>query len=197
MCAAGMSPSPASPPWALLLTPRDQRKHDEIFTIASALVAAGRRIAGFAQRRAPEGGCIYELHCLGHAEPAVSIGRRGHTPGPGEELFCNCVFRPDAFVTARGWLERDLPGCDLALIDELSKYEATGGGHVPAVSLALARAPLTLLSIRADLLATFVERFELGEPIAMIERGDAPEGFVAAVLDYLQTPSSGPRSVSA
>ncbi|MBZ0235114.1 MAG: DUF2478 domain-containing protein [Deltaproteobacteria bacterium] len=193
-----MSRTSPSPSWALLLTPPGQRKSDEVFAIASALTAAGRRVAGFAQLRAPEGGCIYELHCLGRAEPAVSIGRRGRTPGPGEELFCNCVFRPDAFVTARGWLERDLPGCDVAIIDELSKLETTGGGHVAAVPLVLARAPLTLLSIRADLLATFMERFELPEPMAMLSRGDPPQRFVAALIDHLRASATdlGARSIS-
>lgn len=189
--------------WALLLTPPGQRKHDEVFVIAAALADAGARVAGFAQRRAAEGGCIYELHCLGRDEPAVSIGRRGRSPGPGEELFCNCVFRPDAFAAARRWLERDLPGCDVAIIDELSKLESTGAGHVASVSLAVRQAPLTLLSIRADLLAAFMERFELGEPLAVLDRGAPPDGFVAALLDHVRhtrhlhaTTASGPRAIS-
>lgn len=183
MSAAGMCRPTSRPTWALVLTPPGQRKADELFGVASALVTAGLRVAGFAQLRAPEGGCIYELHCLGGSEAPVSIGRRGRTPGPGEELFCNCVFRPDAFATARRWLERDVAGCDVAIIDELSKLEATGGGHVAAVEVALHRAPLTLLSIRADLLASFMERFDLPEPVASLERGDPSIAFVRALID--------------
>lgn len=172
----------ASPTWALLLTAPGQPKADEVFTVAAALTARGATVAGFAQARAPEGGCLYELHCLGRPEASVSMGRRGRVPGPGEELFCNCVFRPDAFATARGWLARDLPGRDVAIIDELSKLEATGGGHVDAAALALAAAPVSLLSIRRDLLATFMERFALGEPCAVLDRGAPIDDFVAAVV---------------
>jgi hypothetical protein len=193
MWAASMS----RPEWALLLTPPGRPKLDEVFTIAAALVRVGRRIAGFAQTRSPDGGCVYDLHCLARVEPPVPIGRRGRNAGPGEELFCNCVFKPDAFVAARRWLERDLPGCDVAIIDELSKLEATGAGHVPSVELALRSAPLTLLSIRADLLASFMERFDLPEPIAVLQRGAPAEDFVRALIDHLRAATeSGLRSIS-
>lgn len=185
------------PDWALLLTPPGQPKLDEVFRIAASLAGAGRRIAGFAQARSPEGGCVYDLHCLARVEPPVAIGRRGRNPGPGEALFCNCVFRPDAFVAAQRWLERDLPGCDVAIIDELSKLEATGAGHVPSVELALRRAPLTLLSIRADLLASFMERFDLAEPISVLQRGAPADVFVRTLIDHRRAATEpGLRSLS-
>jgi hypothetical protein len=187
----------ARPDWALILTPPGQRKLDEVFGIAAWLQSAGLRVAGFVQARSPEGGCVYDLFRLGRVEPPVAIGRRGRNAGPGEELFCNCVFRPDAFIAAYRWLEHDLPGCDVAIIDELGKYESTGAGHVPSVELALRHAPLTVLSIRADLLATFMERFDLPEPIAVLQRGDPSEGFVGAVLDHCGVATvSGLRSFS-
>ncbi len=191
-----MSSLPARRPWALFLTHPGQQKSDEVFRLAAALSGSGLRVAGFAQRRADGGGCGYELVSLGRTEPSLAVGRRGRTPGPGDEAFCNCVFRPDAFITARGWLERDLAGADVAIIDELSRLESTGGGHVPAVSLALRQAPLTVLSVRADLLSTFMERFELGEPFAVIERGDPLGGFAAALCGLRRaTPEPGARSL--
>jgi nucleoside-triphosphatase THEP1 len=169
--------------WALIVCPPGQPKTTAAFDVAAALAARGLRVAGFAQRRLPDAPRRYELCCLAADEPPVPLGRRGGTPGPGEEPFCNCVFKPDAFVEARAWLARDLPGCDVVVIDELSRMEATGGGHTKAALVAVARAPLTVLSIRGDRLSAVMDRLSLGDPVAVLEQGDALEPFVAAVAD--------------
>ncbi len=188
--AAGASP----PRWALVVIPPAQRKRDEAFTIARALRDHGLRVGGFAQRRAARGGRAYEVVSLGVEAPPVPIARRGVAPGPGEEPFCNCAFRPDAFATARGWLDEALSACDVVVLDEVSRLEATGGGHAAAVSLALARAPLTVLSVRADRLSPLMERFGLADPCAVLEQGDPPAAFVAAILDSIGgAPRSGAR----
>lgn len=195
MLAAAMPPTSPRSRWALILTPPGQRKTGEVFTVAAALADRGLRVAGFAQERLPDGGKRYQLRCLGaSAEPPVPIVRRGVAPGDGEQPFCNCVFRPDAFVTGRAWLARDLPACDVAVLDEISRLEATGGGHADAVTAALGAAPLTVLSIRADRLSALMERFGLGEPLAVLEQGDAPTAFIDAVLDsHRSAPTSGAR----
>ncbi len=171
------------PRWALILTPPDHRKTDQVVTVAELLTSRGVRVAGFAQRRRLDATRHYELHCLTVDEAPVPIARRGGQAGPGDQPFCNCVFRSDAFAIARAWLARDLPDCDVAVIDEVSRLEASGGGHAIAVAEALARAPLTVLSIRADRLAVLMDRFGLDEPVAVLESDDSPLPFVDAVVD--------------
>lgn len=178
-----------APRWALILTPPGQRKSDEVFTVAAALAGRGLRLAGFAQQRRPDAPRRYMLCGLGSDDVPVPIARRGGTPGPEEEPFCGCVFIPDAFATARTWLARDLPACDVAVLDEISRLEVTGGGHAEAVAEALARAPLTVLSVRANHLSALMDRFELPEPLAVLEQGDPPEAFLAAIVDLFPAAS--------
>jgi len=181
-----MQTTPSRPSWALILTPPGERKRDEVLVVAAALRERGLRTAGFAQRRLAEGSKKYELRSLGQEAPPVPIVRRGSTPGPDEEPFCSCVFRPDAFATGRTWLASDLPGCDVAVLDEISRLEAAGGGHAGAVTEALGQAPVTVLSVRADRLAALVERFGLGDPLAVLEQGEPTAPFVEAVVAHVR-----------
>lgn len=169
-------------PWALVSTPPREPKTARVRRIVDELGARGLRVAGFVQQRLPDAPRSYELVRLG-ADDRAPVARRGTTPGPEEEPFCNCVFRPDGFTAARAWLDADLPDGDVVVLDEISRLEATGGGHAAAVEAALARAPVVVLSVRADRLAALMERFGLPEPIATVEADDDVPALVAAVAE--------------
>ena len=116
---------------------------------------------------------------------------------------------PDTFMTLRNWLNISQQMSMLAVVAftmtavmamgdfDLSvgsmaslagivaalAFVATGSAALGvAAALALAAAPVSLLSIRRDLLATFMERFALDEPCAVLDRGAPIDDFVAAVV---------------
>jgi len=193
--ASRSSPSPPAPAvtaprWALVSLPPGARPGDGIAALVDALAGRGLRLAGFRQSRDLAGGRRrYLLHRVGATDRA-ELGRRGGGAGTGEHEFCNCVFRDDAFPTAHAWLAADAPGADLVVLDELSRLEATGGGHAPAIALALASPAVSLLSVRADRLAALMERFGLDQPLAAFDAGTDPGWFADQVARACREPPS-------
>ena len=118
------------------------------------------------------------------ASEASSLARRATDARPGEETFCSFAFDLTAFARARSWIEGDVEGCDVIVIDEVSRLEAAGRGHADAIVDALASGRLVVLSVRADQAFDVLSRFALEEPAAALELARSPslDVFVPALV---------------
>lgn len=148
------------------------------------LRCSGIRIAGILQHKSrnERGDKRYEVIRICDGERAILAVDGVAARGPAEESFCSMAFHNDAFDAARRWVEEDVVGADLLILDGISKLEVSGKGHSATVERALRREDvIVLLSVRASELSYVVERFALVEDdmVAAIELPAGPEAFGA------------------
>ncbi len=169
--------------WALIVGARGPSKASLCARVLGELARRGVPVAGVVQESIAEGDdrVGYLARRAGRGD-AVPIARKGTARAPQEEAFCSFAFDPRAFAEVRRWLAEDARPGGVVLIDEISKLEASGGGHHDAILDALKGPALTILVVRADQLFFVVEKLGLLEPVASLET-DAPRDLDAFVSE--------------
>lgn len=175
--------------WALITGAKGADKSGAAARVAEMLAARGIRVGGVIQSPVREGGetVAYRARRVGSPGDELLLGRRGAAPeGARAEALCeHCsfVFDLDAFAETASWIRRAAAERDVIVIDEVSKLEASGGGHHDAIRDALGARALVVLVVRADQLFAIVERFGLGEAVATFDvgGGDDPSELVELV----------------
>jgi nucleoside-triphosphatase THEP1 len=135
---------------AAVVGARQSGKTTTLRELAEALSASGLVVGGVVQIAALEAGqpVAYELEDVATgARRQLARRRSGAAPrGLGFE------FDEDAWGWAADVLRRAREHCDVVVVDELGRLEATGAGHLPALRTPVIRekAHLWLLGVRAD-----------------------------------------------
>ncbi len=177
--------------WALLVGAKGAGKSTVAQRIAARLADRGLRVGGVVQEAVHEEGerVAYRARHVGHEDQGgLLLARRGAPPAGAREGalcdFCSFVFDGDAFAAAAGWVREDSAACDVVLVDEVSKLEASGGGHHDAIRDALGGRAIVVLVARADQLFALVERFGLGDALATLDAGEdtSDDAFVEALV---------------
>ncbi|MCC6648358.1 MAG: DUF2478 domain-containing protein [Polyangiaceae bacterium] len=175
--------------WALISGSRGVDKSRVAAAVVAALTARGLTVGGVLQAPLDPAGARqgHVAVRVGSAGERVALGRRGapiegSRPGARRD-FCGFVFDDDAFAEARGWVREASLRDDVVLIDEVSKVETARAGHHDAVQAALAGRAIVVLVVRAEQLFDVVERFSLGDALAILDAEDdaARSAFVDAV----------------
>lgn len=175
--------------WGLISGAKGAGKSSTASRVAGLLAARGVTGGGVIQEALHEDGdrVAYRARQLGVPDDAVLLARRGAAPEGARAdavcSFCSFMFDDDAFAKAGAWIRDAARACEVVVIDEVSKLEASGGGHHDAIRDALGGRALVVLVVRADQLFAIVERFGLGDAVATLEVGD--EGAVAPFVDAL------------
>lgn len=176
--------------WALVAGGKGAGKSSTAARVADLLAARGVVVGGVIQEALLEDGdrVAYRARRLGHPSDGVLLARRGAPPEGARtdalSTFCSFVFDAAAFATAAGWVRQATTECDVVIVDEVSKLEASGGGHHDAIRDALAGSALVILVVRADQLFAVVERFELEDAVATFDVGD-DDGALATFVDTI------------
>lgn len=184
--------------WALIAGAKGAGKSGTAARVVEGLAARGAVVGGVIQEALHDEGerVAYRAVRVGAPGDAVLLARRGAAPegARAEALcaFCSFTFDEDAFAEAGAWVRKAARECDVVVVDEVSKLEASGGGHHDAIREALTGRALVLLVVRADQLFAVVERFGLGDAVASLEVGDeaAMGEFVETVLRAARTEAS-------
>jgi nucleoside-triphosphatase THEP1 len=170
--------------YALVIGNKDGRKSIVMREIADALAGRGVRVAGFTQRTSEQGPGRKAVEVV-RLRDAASVRLACTTTDPGSAAgVCSFAFDANAFAESRRWIEEDVAGADVIVLDGLGKLELGGGGHRATIEHALRAGPLVVLSVKEDVLVYALEALALEEPIASLATGegsDALDGFVAAV----------------
>jgi nucleoside-triphosphatase THEP1 len=186
--------------WALLSGPRGTGKSSRAARIARELEGRGLTVGGVVQEAIERDGARvgYVARRVGAAARGagaadeVVLARKGAPDAGGADVaFCSFVFDSDAFARAREWVALAARDADVVVVDEISKLEVAGQGHHDAVRDALGGRALPLLVVRADQLFGVVERFELDEPVAVLESVD--DDALASFVDALARVKAEPR----
>ena len=151
--------------WALIAGPKKSNKSQRALELVERLRKAGFSVAGFVQVREVGDDDLAHIDILRLAtgDRAVVAKEQLHSR-PGDDVtFCNLRFQPDAFGTARQWLEEDASGAEVVFIGDINKLEVSGQGHHGATTqaLALPRTTLAVVCVSADQLFYVVEKFGL------------------------------------
>lgn len=174
---------PATPQLVVVTGRAGSGKTTALRATAAALRERRIDVAGFLQLPIVESGTRvgFIVHDLSSGDECRLASRA--SPGAGEH-GTGFVFDPGGFALARRALER-APTGSVVVADEIGPVELRGGGHLPALQRAMARArPVAvLLGVRPQLVPAFLAR--LAPATALVvdvdETADAPAAVLAAV----------------
>jgi nucleoside-triphosphatase THEP1 len=178
--------------WALISGEKGHNKAELTLEMVARLKAGGAKVGGFVQLRhidaQEQKG--YELLRLTTGERITLAVGGVAAKGASQEAFCTYAFRNDAFEQARRWLQADAVGCDVLVLDDISKLEVQGKGHAASLTWALAQeGKMVLICARASQLFYVVENFALADdPVDALELpvdGAAHDRFVRSLLSCI------------
>jgi nucleoside-triphosphatase THEP1 len=152
--------------YALVIGGKAMSKSTLVRQIAHGLAARGLRVAGFMQRTFEEGPGRMAVEVVRIRDgSAVRLGRTVAEPGSAAAV-CSFAFEDQGFAEARRWIEADVAGADVLVLDGMGKLELGGGGHRGAIEYALRAGPPVVLAVREDNLVYALDALALDEPVA-------------------------------
>jgi len=175
--------------WALIVGPKGSSKSSLARRVAAALSARGVAVDGVVQEAERQDGetVAFRACRLGRSADRILLAGHGKAPaGTRDESafpFCGYVFDVEAFARAGEWIREAAHAARVVVVDEVSKLEVARGGHHDAIRDAFAAGALVVLVVRADQLFAVVERFELGDAVAILDIAD--EGELERFVDTL------------
>jgi nucleoside-triphosphatase THEP1 len=173
--------------WALIVGERGTGKSSLSSRVLAALATHGVAIAGVVQEAITVGESRVAYRALrAGGSDAVIVARKAD--GVVEHQGCYFLEDTAAFGEVRRWLAEDTRADGVVLIDEVSKFEVSGGGHHDAITAALKSGALVILSVREDQLADVTSSYELREPLASIGTSNAEDidTFVSTILSVVR-----------